>query len=58
MNYREFVEFQKKVEGFMTEYEETRHLFMDALRADLVILKDRIDKLEERKKPGPKPQNG
>lgn len=58
MNTRESREFQIKMERFITEYEETRHLFMDALRADFGILKDRVDKLEERKKPGRKPKNG
>ena len=44
MNYREFIEFQKKMCDFRNEYEETRLLFMESLRCDLGIPKDRVDK--------------
>ena len=44
MNYKEFIEFQKKMRDFRNEYEETMLLFMEALRCDLGIPKDRVDK--------------
>lgn len=46
MNAREFIEFQIKMECFRTEYEDTRKLFMDALRAELGISKGGADKTE------------
>ncbi len=44
MNEREFNEFQNKMADFRNKYEETRLLFMEALRCDLGIPKDRVDK--------------